>query len=111
MFLLCAAGKLAATESVCVGETEAKVYRDREVNESRHGGWLKNDAKLRDFVKDIDSGSIELKQTHLHYSEKPELEKATCTWSVQEHSGFGSLFVQRHQHLTQFFNHRERVGN
>ncbi|CAM2105938.1 unnamed protein product [Caretta caretta] len=75
--------KLAATDGVNSGETQAKVSKDIGIAESTLRGWLKNESKLNGFVQNIDS-AMGFKRKHVSYSAKPTIDKAMHTWFAQK---------------------------
>ena len=76
------AEKLVLVQRVRNGESQAKVVRDTGVPESTLRGWLKEEAKLREFVVTVDeSGGLKRKKARLAMD--AELDSRLFNWFMQ----------------------------
>ena len=75
--------KLKAIDRVSKGESQAKVARDIGIPESTLHSWIKNQAKLREFVHTIDGGDG-LNRKRARLAKDKDLDAVLYKWFVQQ---------------------------
>ena len=75
--------KLDLIQRVRNGESRAKICRENGIPESTLRGWLKDEDKLRGFVRDLDDDAG-LKRKRARTAADPGVDKATFQWFAQK---------------------------